>query len=189
MELTGGQTVSVSRGINLASTEANIPDDKQVNTVLHEPFSLGEVCYAGIPAIFLGLAGGSMTEAFNEASNSPIYPMVSIFTIPFLFFSVGTALFHARGKVDYLDDVMDTLGVQGKEQRKDFVRAFKKLSKNEAVTFVSSPDENGNVSVWKLENKQFSLVGTKNSGEDWDNTLENIKAVYSLRKKSKLAWW
>lgn len=184
MELTGGQTLSVSKGTTVASTEANIPQDKQVNTVLHQQPSIADEFFS--ESIFMGGIGslaGFVGIWIIDAVNSPIAPLFVLVASTASFYFGGVKLCLSLGKMEYLENTMDTLGIKGKKRRKAFARAIQKLPKDEAVTFVSDPDDAGNVSIWKLENKQLSLMGIRNSGDDWDHTLDNITDVYSLQKE------
>lgn len=184
MELTGGSTLSASKGISLSSTEADIPQDKQVSTVLHRHSTLGEVCSELIP---LGI-GGAIFSCVGiwvmEAINSPTNPLLVLGGMTVSFYLGGVGIFSSLDKAEYLGNTMNTLGISDKKKRKAFARAVKKLPKDQEITFVSDPDEKGNVSIWRLKNKQFSLLGVRNAGEDWDHTLNSTVEVYSLQEEA-----
>lgn len=182
MELTAGSTLSL-KGAILPSAEATLGPDRQIDEVAVEKSSLmsafGEAIQGGIIGSIIGIAGGGVAEAMISLPPEAIVASLIGFSY---FGSVG--IFAQGSKYDFYDETAKTLEFENKTDKKKFIKALKKLGKGDEVTLVSEPDNQGNVKIWKLSKTKLTLLGTRNSYEDWDLTLNNIKDVYSLSENT-----
>lgn len=182
MELTAGSTLSL-KGAILPSAEATLGPDRQIDEVAVEKSSLmsafGEAIQGGIIGSIIGIAGGGFAEAMISLPPEAIVASLIGFSY---FGSVG--IFAQGSKYDFYDETAKTLEFENKTDKKKFIKALKKLGKDDEVILVSEPDSQGNVKVWKLSKTKLTLRGIRNSDEDWDRTLNNIKDVYSLSENT-----